>query len=43
MTGAGVDINAGGRMDFRLAADFQIYWDEGETLKSLRLSAGFTF
>ena len=43
MTGAGIDIETGGGMDFRLAADFQIYWDEGETLKSIRLSAGLTF
>lgn len=43
MAGAGVDITAGGGAGLRLAGDFQMYWDEGETVKSLRLSAGFTF
>ena len=43
MAGAGVDITAGGGAGLRLAGDFQMYWDEGETVKTLRLSAGFTF
>ena len=43
MVGAGVDITAGGGAGLRLAGDFQMYWDEGERVKTLRLSAGFTF
>jgi len=43
MLGGGVDI-PGGPTDFwRLGADFQIFFDNGENLKTLRLTAGFTF
>ena len=43
MAGAGVDVSAGGSILLRLGADFQIFFDEGENIKTLRLSAGFTF
>jgi hypothetical protein len=38
MTGLGVDIKMGQGFAIRLAADFQMFWDEGESLKTLRLS-----
>jgi hypothetical protein len=41
--GGGVDISVGERLAIRLGADFQIFFDQGENLKTLRLSAGFTF
>jgi hypothetical protein len=41
--GGGVDIRIGERSAIRLGADFQIFFDQGENLKTLRLSAGFTF
>ncbi len=43
MAGAGVDIPAGSRVYVRFGADFEIFFDEGENLKTLRLSAGFSF
>ena len=43
MAGGGVDLPAGGRLRVRLGADFQIFFDEGENLKTLRLNAGLTF
>jgi hypothetical protein len=43
MTGLGVDIRLAEGFALRLAADFQMFWDEGESLKTLRFSAGFTF
>jgi hypothetical protein len=43
MAGGGVDIKAGQRVAVRLGADFQIFWDQGENLRTLRLIAGLTF
>lgn len=43
MAGFGVDIPAGSRVFVRLGADFQMFFDSGEDLKTLRLVAGFTF
>lgn len=43
MAGVGVDIRASERIAVRLGADFQLFRDEGENLKSLRLNAGLTF
>ncbi len=40
---AGIDIKAGERVAVRLGADFQIFFDEGENLKTLRLGVGLTF
>lgn len=41
--GGGVDIAAGSSAFIRLGADFQIFFDEGEDFKVLRLSAGVAF
>jgi hypothetical protein len=41
--GGGVDIKAGERVVVRLGADFQIFFDQGENLKTLRLGVGLTF
>ena len=41
--GGGVDIKAGDRVSVRLGADFQIFFDQGENLKTLRLGVGLTF
>jgi opacity protein-like surface antigen len=43
MAGVGVDIHASKGVGVRLGADFQLFRDEGENLKSLRLNAGLTF
>ena len=43
MGGLGVDIPAGESLSIRLGADFQIFFDEGENLKTLRLSVGLSF
>ncbi len=43
MTGGGVDIPLGPRAFFRIGADFQIFFDEGESLKTLRVTAGISF
>jgi hypothetical protein len=40
--GVGVDVRAGS-LGLRLGADFQIFFDEGENVKSLRLNVGLTF
>jgi hypothetical protein len=42
MAGGGIDIPVGS-LFLRLGADFQIFFDEGEDLKTLRLNAGITF
>jgi len=42
-TGAGVDLPLGGSLALRLAADFQIFFDKGESLNTLRLGVGVTF
>jgi hypothetical protein len=41
--GGGIDIKAGERLAIRLGADFQIFFDEGENVKTLRLGVGLTF
>jgi hypothetical protein len=41
--GGGVDIKAGDHVAVRLGADFQIFFDQGENLKTLRLGVGLTF
>jgi hypothetical protein len=41
--GVGADIPAGSSMYFHLGADFQIFFDEGTNLKTLRLAAGIAF
>jgi hypothetical protein len=41
--GGGVDIKAGDRVSVRLGADFQIFFDQGENVKTLRLGVGLTF
>jgi hypothetical protein len=41
--GGGIDIKAGESLAIRLGADFQIFFDEGENLKTLRLGVGLTF
>jgi hypothetical protein len=43
MAGGGIDIPIGSSVFFRVGADFQIFFDDGETLKTLRLTAGFSF
>ena len=39
----GVDVPLGASVYLRLGADFQIFFDNGENLKTLRLNAGFLF
>jgi len=41
--GIGADIPVGSSMFLRLGADFQIFFDEGTNLKTLRLAAGIAF
>lgn len=41
--GIGADIAAGSSMLVRLGVDFQIFFDEGTNLKTLRLAAGIAF
>jgi hypothetical protein len=41
--GGGIDIKAGDRLSVRLGADFQMFFDQGENLKTLRLGVGLTF
>lgn len=43
MAGAGVDIMTSGSVALRLGADFQMFFDEGDNLKTLRLGVGLTF
>lgn len=43
MAGLGVDIGSGSSVAFRLGADFQIFFEDGENIKTLRLVAGVTF
>jgi hypothetical protein len=43
MAGLGVDIGTGGSIALRLGGDFQIFFDNGENVKTLRLNAGITF
>ena len=41
--GGGVDVGLGDKVALRLGADFQIFFDQGENVKTLRLAAGLTF
>ena len=41
--GGGVDIQASDRVAIRLGADFQIFFEDDENLKTLRLGVGITF
>jgi hypothetical protein len=43
MAGLGMDINTEARIALRLAADFQIFFDHGDNVKTLRLGVGLTF
>ncbi|PYQ17273.1 MAG: hypothetical protein DMF80_01405 [Acidobacteria bacterium] len=44
MAGAGIDVmTSGGGVALRLGADFQIFFHEGENVKTLRLGVGLTF
>jgi hypothetical protein len=43
MAGLGVDVPIGSSLFLRLGADFQIFFDDGENLKALRLNAGLSF
>jgi hypothetical protein len=43
MTGLGIDLVFSKSLALRLAADFQMFWDDGDQLETLRFSAGFTF
>lgn len=43
MAGAGYDLGTGGSVSLRLGADFQMFFDEGDNFKSLRLVVGLTF
>jgi hypothetical protein len=43
MAGVGVDIGTSGSVAIRLGADFQMFFDEGENVKTLRLNVGLTF
>jgi hypothetical protein len=43
LAGGGVDVPAGERMAIRLGADYQMFFDQGDNVKVLRLSAGITF
>ena len=42
LAGFGLDVPSGS-IALRLSADFEIFFDEGENVKALRLSAGITF
>ena len=41
--GGGIDVEAGDRIAIRLGADFQIFFEHDEHVKTLRLGAGITF
>jgi hypothetical protein len=43
MAGVGVDLGTSASVAVRLGADFQIFWNHGENVKTLRLIAGLTF
>lgn len=42
-TGGGVDVPIGEALALRLGADFQIFFESGEEVKTLRLGVGLTF
>lgn len=41
--GGGVDVMAGESVAIRVGADYQMFFDEGENVKTLRLGVGITF
>lgn len=41
--GGGIDIQAGEKVAVRLGADFQMFFEGGENVKTLRLGVGLTF
>jgi hypothetical protein len=44
--GLGIDLGTGGSRGgprFRLGADFEIFFKDGENVKAVRLTAGLTF
>ena len=41
--GGGVDVKLGESVALRLGVDYQMFFDDGENLKTLRLGVGFTF
>ena len=43
MTGLGVDIPLGDSVFLRLGADFQMFFEDDENVKTLRLNAGISF
>jgi hypothetical protein len=43
MAGLGMDVSTAARVALRLGADFQIFFDNGENVKTLRLGVGLTF
>ena len=43
MGGGGIDLGFGSSTQIRLGADFQMFFDDGENFKSLRLGVGVTF
>lgn len=43
MAGGGLELGSSDGTRIRLSADFQVFFDEGENLKTLRLAAGLTF
>jgi hypothetical protein len=43
MAGGGLELGSSDGTRLRLGADVQIFWDEGESEKTLRLTAGLTF
>jgi len=43
MAGAGYDLGTDASLDVRLGADFQMFFDDGKSFKTLRLVAGLTF
>ena len=43
LAGLGIDVSTASRVALRLGADFQIFFDNGENVKTLRLGVGLTF
>ena len=43
MAGLGIDSRTSSRISLRLGADFQLFFEDGDNLKSLRLGVGLTF
>ena len=43
MAGLGYDLGTGGSVALRVGADFQMFFDDGDNFKTLRLVVGLTF